>query len=93
MKTEDLYTLEHSQWSADHKKFPWHVGRLGNACTANLSDCLFNNRGMNKWQIVGVFETLEECVEAMIFLDDTTAKGQNWVRKMYKHRGKPVLVP
>ena len=61
----DLYTLEHSQWSADQGLFPWHITSLEEAIECNLQDLFHNNRGANKWQIVGVFGTVEECTAAM----------------------------
>lgn len=69
----DLYTLEHSQWSENEGLFPWHVTSLDEAIERNLQDCFHNNRGPNKWQIVGVFGTLEECTVAMNRLIDEKA--------------------
>lgn len=61
----DLYTLEHSQWSQDQGLFAWHITTLEEAIERNLQDCFHNNRGPNKWQIVGVFKTTQECTAAM----------------------------
>jgi len=69
----DLYTLEHSQWSENQGLFPWHITSLKEAVEFNLQDFFHNNRGPNKWQIVGVFGTLEECTAAMDKLIDEKA--------------------
>ena len=70
----DLYTLEHSQWSENEGLFPWHITSLKEAVEYNLQDCFHNNRGPNKWQIVGVFRTVEECTAAMDKLIDERAR-------------------
>ena len=57
----DFCCLEFSQHSADNGKFPWHVERLRSAVEKNASDAIFNNRGMNKWQIV-LIGSFDECV-------------------------------
>jgi hypothetical protein len=71
---KELYTLEHSQWSQDQGLFAWHITTLEEAIERNLQDYFHNNRGPNKWQVVGVFGTLEECATAMDKLIDAKAR-------------------
>lgn len=56
-----FWALEHSQYSEDQGKYPWHIGYLSTAIESNLRDCQHNNRGPNKWQIVYIGPDMESC--------------------------------
>lgn len=60
---DELWSLEHSQYSEDEGKYPWHIGLLKTAIESNLTDCQHNNRKENKWQIVFI-GSVEECQKA-----------------------------
>lgn len=64
----DLYTLEHSQYSEDYKKFPFHIQTLNETVEENMSDCLHNGRESNKWQVifVGTQEKCQQLMDALI---------------------------
>jgi hypothetical protein len=59
-KQDELYSLEHSQYSESKGLFPYHICPLADAIQRNLQDCIYNNRGENKWQIVFI-GTFEKC--------------------------------
>lgn len=72
---EDIYSLEHSQYSEDRKHFPFHIGPLSDAIKHNLQDYRYNNRGQNKWQIIFV-GSIQDCYRAMNTLIERRTKTQ-----------------
>lgn len=60
-----LWALEHSQYSEDQRMYPWHISPLKDALNGNLRDCQYNNRGSNKWQIVFIGPSPEACNDAI----------------------------
>lgn len=64
MNLDELYALEHSQYSEDEGKFCFHYEPLTSAIEKNLTDYRYNDREANKWQIIFVGSSAE-CVEFM----------------------------
>lgn len=65
LSPQGFYALEHSQYSESSGKFPFHIGPLEYAVDSNLVDFFHNNRRENKWQIVFIGRSLEECRQVM----------------------------
>lgn len=59
------FALEYSQYSDERGLCPFHISPLTDAVSANLSDFFNNDRADNKWQVVYIGASLEECNEAM----------------------------
>jgi hypothetical protein len=78
--TEELYTLEHSQYSEDSGAYPFHVGTFTDAVKLNLQDYFYNNRGANKWQILYI-GTREECFDMLEHFEAKKVKA--WEGPVY----------
>lgn len=61
---DDLWVLEHSQYSEDNGMFPFMVTTLLDSLHHNLNDFQNNNRRMNKWQIIGI-GTATACYDSL----------------------------
>jgi hypothetical protein len=64
MKSYEIFSLEHSQYSEDKGMFPFHTTFLFDAIEANNQDFYYNNREENKWQIIFI-GSMKECNKYM----------------------------
>lgn len=62
-----LWTLEHSQYSEDLGKYPFHIENIERTCENNLKDCIHNHRKDNKWQLIfaGTFEDCSKLLDEL----------------------------
>lgn len=56
----DLWAVEHCQHHEDTGGYPFHGGELEKALEGSMRDIHYNNRGLNKWQLVFI-GTEQEC--------------------------------
>lgn len=79
---EDIYSLEHSQYSEDKGMFPFHIGPLYDAIEHNMTDYHYNNRQRNKWQIIFI-GTMGDCSNV---LESYAAKKRKTQKKTKTNR-------
>jgi hypothetical protein len=66
--TQELYSVEYSQYSEDNDMYPWHITPVHQALNDNVKDFLHNTRKLNKWQIVfiGSWEACHARIDELI---------------------------